>query len=123
MLNFSPYLEVYKLSCYVTICLFVAVAIFLLSYFLSPDVPDFEKLSPYECGFDPYGDARDKFDVHFYLVGLLFLLFDLETLFFLPLAVSAGTLVQSAFFVVSDFLLELLIGLYYVWAIGVLDWE
>jgi len=95
----------------------------VFSFFLSGQNPDVEKLSPYECGFDPYGDARNSFDVRFYIVGLLFLVFDLETVFIFPWLVSSSVLSISAFWGMTDFILELFIGFYYVWVIGVLDWE
>lgn len=106
---------------FLSFCL--AVIFFCASYFFSGQNPDSEKLSPYECGFDPYGDARNSFDVRFYIVGLLFLVFDLETVFIFPWIVSSSVLPLSSFLGLTDFILELLIGFYYVWIVGVLDWE
>ena len=72
--------------------LLLAGIIFLASYFIGPSLPDTEKLSSYECGFDPFGDARNKFDVKFYLVAILFIIFDLEVTFlFVLLRISVGS--------------------------------
>jgi len=65
-------------------CLFISVLLFCLSYFLVYQRPEIEKLSAYECGFNPFGDARSKFEARFYLVGILFIIFDLETIFLFP---------------------------------------
>lgn len=117
------YHELFILGVYFVLSFGLAVVLFLASYFFSVQNPDAEKLSPYECGFDPYGDARNAFDVRFYLVGLLFLVFDLETVFIFPWVASAGLLPISAFWGMSDFILELIVGFYYAFIIGVLDWE
>ena len=69
---------------YVLFCLFISVLLFALSLFLVYQKPDVEKLSSYECGFNPFGDARNKFEVRFYLVGILFIIFDLEITFLFP---------------------------------------
>jgi NADH-quinone oxidoreductase subunit A len=117
------YLEFYKVSIFFLISFLLACIILFLSYQVSVYNPDVEKLSTYECGFDPYGDARNNFDVRFYLVGLLFLIFDLETIFFLPWSVSLSFLSNNAFWGMLDFIFELIVGFIYVWRIGVLDWE
>lgn len=117
------YLEFYKIILFFTISFKLAIFILYLSYWVSTNNPDVEKLSTYECGFDPYGDARNHFDVRFYLVGLLFLIFDLETIFFLPWSISISFLSNSAFWGMLDFILELIVGFIYVWRLGVLDWE
>lgn len=93
------------------------------SYFLGVQRPDTEKVSVYECGFDPYEDSRNKFDVRFYLVAILFIVFDLEALFLFPWAVSLGYLSSMGFWSMVDFLFELSIGFIYVWKIGALEWE
>jgi len=93
------------------------------SYFLWVQNPDTEKLSVYECGFDPYEDSRNKFDVRFYLIAILFILFDLEALFLFPWAVSLAHISSMGFWTMADFLLELAIGFVYIWRIGALEWE
>lgn len=117
------YIEFCKVGLFIFFCLVLSILILLISFFVSISQPDTEKLSTYECGFDPYGDARNHFDVRFYLVGLLFLIFDLETIFFLPWSVTISFLTINSFWGMFDFILELLIGFFYVWKIGVLDWE
>lgn len=115
--------ELLNLFVFFCICLFIAAAILAASFQLSLSIPDSEKLSTYECGFDPYGDARESFDVRFYIVGLLFLVFDLETIFFLPWVISLSFLSTSAYWGMVDFIVELLAGFIYVWKIGILCWD
>jgi NADH-quinone oxidoreductase subunit A len=115
--------EFTKLSLFFFIASLLASAILFASFRLSFFNPDFEKVSTYECGFDPYGDARNSFDVRFYLVGLLFLVFDLETVFFFPWSVGLSFMTETGFWGVLDFLVELLAGFFYVWKIGILNWE
>jgi NADH-quinone oxidoreductase subunit A len=93
------------------------------SYFLGIQKPDTEKVSVYECGFDPYEDSRNAFDVRFYLVAILFIIFDLEAMFLFPWAVSLGHLSSMGFWTMVDFLAELTVGFIYVWKIGALEWE
>ena len=81
-----------------------------------------EKLSSYECGFDPYEDVRNAFDVRFYLVAILFLLFDIETIFLFPWAMTLSQLPALGYWSMMDFLLELVIGFIYAWQIGSLEW-
>lgn len=85
--------------------------------------PDTEKLSPYECGFEPFGDARGEFDVRFYLVAILFIIFDLEVAFLFPWAVSLGTIGVFGFWSMMLFLGILTIGFIYEWKKGALEWE
>jgi NADH-quinone oxidoreductase subunit A len=101
----------------------LSIIILLLSYLLSVSAPDIEKLSSYECGFDPYEDARNVFDIRFYLVAILFIVFDLEAVFFYPWCVSLSFLNLDAFWGMVDFILELLLGFLYAWKVGALDWE
>jgi NADH-quinone oxidoreductase subunit A len=105
------------------VSMILAGIIFGLSFLLSVQKPDTEKLSAYECGFDPYEDARNSFDVRFYLVAILFILFDLEAMFLFPWAVSIGQLGSLGFWTMTDFLVELTIGYLYAWKIGALEWE
>jgi NADH-quinone oxidoreductase subunit A len=111
----------------IMVLLIVAVGLSLLifgaSFFFSIQKPDVEKISAYECGFDPYEDSRNKFEIRFYLVAILFLIFDLEAIFLFPWVVSLGQSGFLGFWSMSDFLLELSVGFFYVWKIGALDWE
>jgi len=117
------HLELEKILVYFLFCLFLAILILVLSLKLSVKNPDFEKLSSYECGFDPYEDARNIFDVRFYLLAILFLIFDLEAAFFFPWCVCHNFLSIEGFYVIIDFFFELLLGYFYAWNIGALDWN
>ena len=114
---------------YFTIVLFLFIALFLscgfiiLNYFFSPKSPDPEKLSPYECGFAPFNDSRMEFDVRFYLVAILFIIFDLEIAFLFPWAISLGKIGIFGFTSMMIFLSILTIGFIYEWKKGALDWE
>jgi NADH-quinone oxidoreductase subunit A len=95
----------------------------ILGYLLSPKRPNPEKLSPYECGFEPFNDARAPFDVRYYLVALLFILFDLETAFLVPWALVFRDLGWSGMAVMGIFLFLLTVGFVYEWKKGALEWE
>lgn len=101
----------------------LACVIFGASYFFAIHKPDTEKLSAYECGFDPYEDARQAFDVRFYLVAMLFIIFDLEAMYLFPLAVSFSQVGPIGFWILIDFFVELVVGFYYAWQIGALEWH
>ena len=101
---------------------FLAVVIIFFSHRLSVSLPDSEKVSAYECGFEPYEDSRNNFDVRFYLVAILFIVFDLEAIFFMPWCISLSFLSDSAFWGMLDFIVELTIGLIFAWEIGSLEW-
>jgi NADH-quinone oxidoreductase subunit A len=90
---------------------------------LSPNRPDAEKLSPYECGFEAFEDARMKFDVRYYLVAILFILFDLEIAFLFPWAVVLPNIGFFGFAAMMVFLAVLVVGFVYEWKKGALDWE
>ena len=115
--------EFLRFLCFSWICIIIALLIFVLARVVGIDNPDSEKLSAYECGFDPYEDARKMFDVRFYLVAILFIIFDLEAVFFFPWCVSISFLTDDGFLVMIDFLCELVIGYTYAWQVGALDWE
>lgn len=102
---------------------FLAAVILAASYLIGTQNPDSEKVSAYECGFDPYEDARNSFDVRFYLVAILFIIFDLEAMFFFPWSVSLSFLQSTGFWGMIDFIIELVIGYIYAWQIGALEWE
>ena len=103
----------------------VAVGAVLLTVgtLLSPNRPDPEKLSPYECGFEAFEDARMKFDVRYYLVAILFILFDLEIAFLFPWAVVLNEIGFFGFAAMMIFLAILVVGFIYEWKKGALEWE
>ena len=117
------------LNNYLTIIIFLTIAILLslgfvvLNFALSPKNPDPEKLSAYECGFEPFNDSRMEFDIRFYLVAILFIIFDLEIAFLFPWAITLGNIVFFGFFSMMLFLFILTIGFIYEWKKGALDWE
>jgi NADH-quinone oxidoreductase subunit A len=95
----------------------------LAGWLLAPNRPDAEKLSPYECGFEAFEDARMKFDVRYYLVAILFILFDLEIAFLFPWAVVLEEIGLFGFVAMMIFLGILVVGFAYEWMKGALDWE
>ena len=95
----------------------------ILGKLLGPSKPDAAKLSPYECGFEAFEDARMKFDVRYYLVAILFILFDLEIAFLFPWAVSLREIGPAGFWAMMIFLGILVVGFAYEWKKGALDWE
>jgi NADH-quinone oxidoreductase subunit A len=101
----------------------VSVAMVTASVVLGRQRPDKEKLSPYECGFDPFEDARIRFDVRYYLVAILFIIFDLEVAFLFPWAVALGDIGMFGFWSMVVFLAVLTIGFIYEWQKGALEWE
>ena len=117
------------LTTYVPILIFIAIALGLAvvivaaSYILRRQNPDAEKVSAYECGFNPFEDARGKFDVRFYLVAILFIIFDLEVAFLFPWAVSLSDIGVAGFWSMMVFLGILTVGFIYEWNKGALEWE
>jgi NADH-quinone oxidoreductase subunit A len=93
------------------------------SYFLAKQNPEVEKLSAYECGFEPYEDSRHTFDVRFCVIAILFIIFDIEIMFLIPWCVTIAKLDLLGFWAVIDFLIELGIGFFYVWYVKALDWH
>jgi NADH-quinone oxidoreductase subunit A len=114
---------------YLPILIFLAVAggfglvLLALGWVLGPRRPDAEKVSAYECGFEPFEDARGRFDVRFYLVAILFIIFDLEVAFLFPWAVSLGNIGLFGFWSMIVFLAVLTVGFIYEWRKGALEWE
>ena len=114
---------------YLPVLLFLLVSIIFsigvlsLSFIVSPKKPSNEKLSPYECGFEPFDDARTKFDIRFYLVALLFIIFDLEIAFLFPWAISLRNIGLFGYISMMIFLIILTIGFIYEWKKGALEWE
>jgi NADH-quinone oxidoreductase subunit A len=105
------------------VSVFLAILLFTLTYYLNPKNEDPEKLSAYECGFDPFGQSRSRFDVRFYLVSILFIIFDLEVMFLFPWSVLFISLGSFGLCVIVYFLFILTIGFFYEWASGALDWD
>ena len=101
----------------------LATAMVLGSLIVARQAPDKEKLSSYECGFEPFVDSRERFDVKFYLVAILFVIFDLEIAFLFPWAISLGKIGFLGFISMMFFLVILTVGFIYEWKKGALDWE
>jgi NADH-quinone oxidoreductase subunit A len=118
-----------NLEQYLPVLLFILVGVavgvgpMLIGKLLGPSAPNAQKLSPYECGFEAFEDARMKFDVRYYLVAILFILFDLEIAFLFPWAVSLKRIGFFGFLAMMIFLAILVVGFIYEWAKGALDWE
>lgn len=114
---------------YLPVLLFLIVGLVIggvmiaLGFVLAPNRPDAEKLSPYECGFEAFEDSRMKFDVRYYLVAILFILFDLEIAFLFPWAVVLDQLGWFGFWAMMLFLGILVVGFIYEWKKGALEWE
>lgn len=92
------------------------------SYLLATQAPDAQKLTAYECGFDAFDDARSRFDVRFYLVSILFIVFDLEATYLFPWSVTLGDINSFGFWTMMDFIIELMVGYIYAWKMGALEW-
>ena len=114
---------------YLPILVFIIIGLLLgvmpiaIGYFVGPNKPYGDKLSPYECGFEAFEDSRMKFDVRFYLVAILFIIFDLEIAFLFPWAVVLGEIGVFGFVAMAVFLGILVIGFIYEWKKGALEWE
>ena len=108
---------------FICIVFFIFLALFIISYFVMQRTMDLEKLSAYECGFDPFEESLGRFDIKFYLVAILFLVFDLEIVFLFPLSIMLYKLSMFSFWVIFYFLFILLIGFIYEWRKGALDWN
>ena len=118
-----------NLELYLPVLLFILVGLAVgvlpqvIGYILGPNRPDPEKNSPYECGFEAFEDARMKCDVRYYLVAILFILFDLEIAFLFPWAAALKDVGMTGFIAVVVFLAILVVGFVYEWKKGALDWE
>jgi len=108
---------------FIGISLVIGLALLVAPFIIAFKAPDDEKLSPYECGFNPFDDARMKFDIRFYLVAILFIIFDLEVAFLFPWAVSFGELGWYGFWSMMIFLVVLTVGFIYEWKKGALEWD
>ncbi len=120
----SDFLQDYlSIIIFLVLALGLSCAFVVVNFVLSPKKPDPEKLSAYECGFEPFEDSRMEFDVRFYLVAILFIIFDLEIAFLFPWAISLGNIGFIGFSSMMIFLFILTIGFIYEWKKGALDWE
>ena len=108
---------------FLIIALLISIGFILINFISSPSNPDPEKLSAYECGFDAFDDSRMEFDVRFYLVAILFIIFDLEIAFLFPWAITLGKTGVFGFWSMMIFLGVLTIGFIYEWKKGALEWE
>ena len=120
LMNLEQYLPV---LIFMLVGALVGIGPLALGYILGPNRPDEAKNSPYECGFEAFEDARMKFDVRYYLVAILFILFDLELAFLMPWAVALDDVGVTGFVAVLIFLAVLVVGFAYEWKKGALDWE
>ena len=108
---------------FLSIATVIGVVLIILGGLLGPTRPDSEKLSAYECGFEAFEDSRNKFDVRYYLVAILFIIFDLEITFCLPWALALDKLGMFGVAAMFVFLVELVIGYFVIWKRGALEWE
>ena len=115
--------EYFPILLFILVGLAVGVIPVLLGSLLGPHRPDPEKLSPYECGFEAFEDARMKFDVRYYLVAILFILFDLEIAFLFPWAIVLQDIGWFGYIAMMIFLAILVVGFVYEWMKGALEWE
>ena len=117
LINYLPILI------FIMFAIAICVAFVASAFVVGNQNPDPEKNMPFECGFDVFEDTRVNFDVRFYLVAILFIIFDLEAAFLYPWAVSLGNITSVGFWSMFDFMFELCIGFVYVWKRGALEWE
>lgn len=115
--------EYFAIFIYIFISTALSSIFFGASYLLARQHADSEKISAYECGFNPFGDARSKFDVKFYLVAILFIIFDLEVSFLFPWAMVLNKISLFGFWTMVLFLVILTVGFIYEWKKGALDWD
>ena len=108
---------------FIGVSVFIALALLVAPFLVAYNSPDPEKLSAYECGFNAFDDARMKFDVRFYLVAILFIIFDLEVTFLFPWAIVFGQLGAYGFWSMMVFLAVLTVGFIYEWRKGALEWD
>jgi NADH-quinone oxidoreductase subunit A len=116
-------LDYLPLVVFIAIALVIGLVLLIAPFLVAYKQPDAEKLSAYECGFNAFDDARMKFDVRFYLVAILFIIFDLEVSFLFPWAVAFGQLGLYGFWSMMVFLAVLTIGFIYEWRKGALEWD
>jgi NADH-quinone oxidoreductase subunit A len=117
------FLEYSAILLFLSFAMILSFVIFLLSYFLISQKANQEKVSAYECGFNPFDDARATFDIRFYLIAILFLIFDLEISFLFPWSIVLGNLSYPGYWSMFIFLIILTVGFVYEWCKGALEWE
>ena len=115
--------DYFPIILFLIIALILSFGFIIINFLFSPKKPDPEKLSAYECGFEPFNDSRMEFDIRFYLVAILFIIFDLEIAFLFPWAISLGKIGFLGFISMMIFLFFLTVGFIYEWKKGALDWE
>jgi len=115
--------EYFPILLFLAISIVMGIVLLSVGSLLGPRRPDGEKLSPYECGFEAFEDSRTKFDVRYYLVAILFIIFDLEIAFFMPWALALDKLGTFGLIAMLVFVAELVIGFFFVWKKGALEWE
>ena len=115
--------DYFPIILFLLIALILSIGFIFINFLFSPKKPDPEKLSAYECGFQPFNDSRMEFDIRFYLVAILFIIFDLEIAFLFPWAISLGEIGFLGFISMMIFLVILTVGFIYEWKKGALDWE
>jgi len=115
--------EYFNLFVLLIVATILSCVIFGLSYVVARQSADTEKVSAYECGFNPFEDSRSQFDVRFYLVGILFIIFDLEVTFLFPWSMTLGSTTLFSFWTMMVFLVILTVGFVYEWTKGALEWE
>ena len=123
MLGNDMLTEYLPILIFIGISTVIGIVLISLGTLLGPSNPDSEKQSPFECGFEAFEDTRMKFDVRFYLVTILFIIFDLEIAFFLPWAVALDKLGMFGIIAMSIFVIELILGFFIAWKRGALEWE
>ena len=115
--------DYFSIILFLLIAFVLSVGFIVVNFLFSPKNPDPEKLSAYECGFEPFNDSRMEFDIRFYLVAILFNIFDLEIAFLFPWAISLGKIGLLGFISMMIFLVILTVGFIYEWKKGALEWE
>jgi NADH-quinone oxidoreductase subunit A len=108
---------------FMSVGLFIGIGPIVIGALLGTRKPDAAKVSPYECGFEAFEDSRMKFGIKFYLIAILFIIFDLEVAFLFPWAVVLDDIGGAGFIAMAVFMLELVLGFIYVWGKGALEWE
>jgi NADH-quinone oxidoreductase subunit A len=121
--NSLIYIEYTLIFNFLLLAIILASLIIFLSYLLAVQNPDTEKLSTYECGFEPYEDARNTFDVKYYLIAILFIIFDIETMYLFPWSIAISKTDILAFWSMIDFIIELGVGFIYIWVLNALEWN
>ena len=115
--------EYFPILVFLGVAAAIGMVLLGLGFLIGSGVKDEEKLSPYECGFEPFEDTRTKFDVRYYLVAILFIIFDLEIAFLFPWAVSLDTVGKFGLLSMALFLAILVVGFIYEWKKGALEWD